>query len=60
VHSAVGKVRRERLSKGEMSMKRTSILTMAKAREANQASLHCKRQEKVISLSCIAVQVIGA
>jgi len=38
-------------------MKRASVSTMAKAREVDQASLHCKRQEKVISLSCIAIQV---
>jgi len=46
------------LSKGGMSMKRASILTMAKVREVDQASLHCMRQEKVISLSCIAIHVI--
>jgi len=41
-------------------MKRASVLTMAKVREVDQTSLHCKRQEKVISLSCIAIHVVCA
>jgi len=44
--------------KGGMSLKRASVLMMVKAREVDQASLHCKRQEKVISLSCIAIHVV--
>jgi len=56
----VGEVRRVKTLERGTSMKRASILTMAKVREVDQASLHCKRQEKVISLSWIAIHVIDA
>jgi len=52
-----GKVKREGLLKRGMSVKRASVLMMTKVREVDQASLNYKRQEKVISLCCIAIQV---
>jgi len=56
----VEEVRRVKTLKRGTSVKRASVSTMAKAREVDQASLHCKRQEKVISLSCVAIQVVCA